>query len=482
MKRQPTEEQRAAARERRTRMRALARRIADMDEGQRQALVGGGIATIEGHSLSVTNTCMILLQNPGATVVGGFQQWRNRGRCVRKGEKGLAIWFPIGNGAEAAADHPADDAEGVRFGLGTVFDVAQTDAIEADASPRPTATPQAPMAPKSNTNPKLVARLNGQADTIARKIADLRADRLSNTPKRAYQAMAARCDANNLERVERALVALAGAWEAGTVPAGLRSLETRADIEPLVTRIIDHPSYYVAQESDKWRSDTEQARELRAWVARIENGRHAEADAEKARADRVRAIEDDLRFRPIEGFFPTPPALVERMIEAADLCPGLKCLEPSAGKGDIAEAIEAAGCDCVGFEIVPRLVEACKAKGLSVECADFCAMVPVAGFDRVLMNPPFERGQDMEHVRRALAWLKPGGRLVAIMSPSFTFHRAAESFRAWLEELGATWEENDPEAFKGAFRQTSVRTMLVTINKPASVASEPAAELIGGAA
>ena len=32
------------------------------------------------------------------------------------------------------------------------------------------------------------------------------------------------------------------------------------------------------------------------------------------------------------------------------------------------------------------------------------------------MNPPFENGRDIDHVTHALSLLKPGGRLVAIMS------------------------------------------------------------------
>ena len=39
-------------------------------------------------------------------------------------------------------------------------------------------------------------------------------------------------------------------------------------------------------------------------------------------------------------------------------------------------------------------------------------------YDRIVMNPPFEAGQDIDHVRHAFQFLKDGGRLVSIMSPS----------------------------------------------------------------
>jgi hypothetical protein len=51
------------------------------------------------------------------------------------------------------------------------------------------------------------------------------------------------------------------------------------------------------------------------------------------------------------------------------------------------------------------------------------------------MNPPFEKGQDIEHVRHAYDQLKPGGRVVAIMSegPFFRSDKKATEFRDWLE-------------------------------------------------
>ena len=45
----------------------------------------------------------------------------------------------------------------------------------------------------------------------------------------------------------------------------------------------------------------------------------------------------------------------------------------------------------------------------------------VGRFDRVVMNPPFCRGRDLDHVRHALRFVAPGGRLVAIMSAGVAF-------------------------------------------------------------
>jgi hypothetical protein len=37
-------------------------------------------------------------------------------------------------------------------------------------------------------------------------------------------------------------------------------------------------------------------------------------------------------------------------------------------------------------------------------------------FDRVVMNPPFDHGADIKHVEHARKFLKPGGRLVAVVA------------------------------------------------------------------
>ena len=75
------------------------------------------------------------------------------------------------------------------------------------------------------------------------------------------------------------------------------------------------------------------------------------------------------------------------------------------------------------------------------------------------MNPPFERGQDREHVRHAYGFLNPGGRLVAVMSegPFFRDRRADRAFRDWLDALGAEVERLPAG--------TGVQTRLVVLDR-----------------
>lgn len=129
-RRQPTEAQRVAAEERRAKMRELAKTVSAMTETERFALIErhGSLVTIEGRSLSPFNSCFLLMQHASVSVVGGFRQWIAAGRCVRKGEHGLAMWIPIAGGK---SDEASDDEERKqRFTLATVFDITQTDAAE----------------------------------------------------------------------------------------------------------------------------------------------------------------------------------------------------------------------------------------------------------------------------------------------------------------------------------------------------------------
>ena len=186
-------------------------------------------------------------------------------------------------------------------------------------------------------------------------------------------------------------------------------------------------------------------------------------------------------------FFPTPAAVVERMLNAARLEPGMTVLEPSAGLGAIARPAAARGAsvDCIELngELVRRLHEA----GFNVQGADFLEVPARPEYDRVMMNPPFASRADVRHVRHvlhALGFLKPGGLLVAIMSAGAGFRddNLTVGFRDTVEERGGTITALPDDAFKES--GTGVRTLLVTIPAPAPAVTlqpepEPAAELAG---
>lgn len=170
-------------------------------------------------------------------------------------------------------------------------------------------------------------------------------------------------------------------------------------------------------------------------------------------------------------FFPTPPALVERMVEQADIGPGMRVLEPSAGKGDIAEQLAGAADDVHvdTVEIAPLLRDLLAAKGFNVVAQDFTEFNPNTDshYDRIVMNPPFGNGADGDHIKHAYSMLKAGGRIVAIAGEGIFSRsdRKAVAFREWLDRVGGTSEPLPEGSFKSSFRPTGVNTRLVVIDK-----------------
>ena len=97
--------------------------------------------------------------------------------------------------------------------------------------------------------------------------------------------------------------------------------------------------------------------------------------------------------------------------------------------------------------------------GDSTEMYTHCIGV---GFDRIIMNPPFSRQQDIDHVMGAMVRLKRDGHLMAIMSAGTTFrtNRKAVEFRDMVTGRDGTIEMLPDNAFKAS--GTSVRTCVVT--------------------
>lgn len=185
-------------------------------------------------------------------------------------------------------------------------------------------------------------------------------------------------------------------------------------------------------------------------------------------------IRDDKKH--FQAFY-TPAELADELVELAEVQDGMDCLEPSAGDGVIADAIKEAGGQVLCVEIDPKAVRLLDKKLYVAYGADFLTCRPVeeeattpespglGKFDRVVMNPPFTADQDIKHVRHAFKFLRDGGRLIAIMSPGFTFgeKRARREFRDFLEEHGRIVRELPEGTFKES--GTNVRAVIVELVK-----------------
>lgn len=168
-------------------------------------------------------------------------------------------------------------------------------------------------------------------------------------------------------------------------------------------------------------------------------------------------------------FFPTPRAVAEIVCDMAELINGQDILEPSCGKGDLADVLyERAPEHLICIEINNDMKKYLNEKPYTCMVGnDFLDYKPetIKPFERVVMNPPFSKQQDIDHIYHAFDLLKSRGILVSVMSPSPFFRTNEKSikFREWLESLNAEIVDVPEGAFKES--GTMIRTKIVKIVK-----------------
>lgn len=177
------------------------------------------------------------------------------------------------------------------------------------------------------------------------------------------------------------------------------------------------------------------------------------------------------------GWFPTPAAVVERLIGHAQLScargyePGWRILEPSAGEGSIAlgaKAVAPSDTEIVCVELHPDRAATLRSHGFKTHEDDFLALSSdmLGKFDRILMNPPFDARRDVDHVAHAVRYLKPGGKLLAIMSARVEWaeDKKAQAFRKLIERMSGRIYDLPAGSFEES--GTMVNTCIVELNAP----------------
>jgi hypothetical protein len=187
-------------------------------------------------------------------------------------------------------------------------------------------------------------------------------------------------------------------------------------------------------------------------------------------------------------FFPTPPELAASVANRVHAT-GRSVLEPSAGQGSLVRqllrlnspsrvAMIELNPENIPYlsrrNLVGRLLEDPDYNHL-VHCGDFLTLTPATApiglrcqFERILMNPPFNKGQDLKHIVHAVThWLKPGGTLTAITLPHD--NDAISAALGDADDL-CSWTTEDIDA--GAFKEsgTNIRTSLLLLEKSATEA------------
>lgn len=169
--------------------------------------------------------------------------------------------------------------------------------------------------------------------------------------------------------------------------------------------------------------------------------------------------------------FPTPAPRAALMVEEANIFDGARILEPEAGTGRLVTALRDTGrpMHIVAVEIDRQLSEGLRTafavptsasvpQEVEVINRDFLELTPadIGTFDFVVMNPPFANCADIAHIKHAVSFLKPGGRLVGLCADG---PRQTAQLRPLVESFGGEWSQLPAGSFKESGTMVNVVQM-----------------------
>lgn len=192
----------------------------------------------------------------------------------------------------------------------------------------------------------------------------------------------------------------------------------------------------------------------------------------------------DLRRLPSfsnSGFYPTPSKLAGKMLSCVDWATVFSILEPSAGKGDLADAVSRfvedtrnsrrvfihqrePYIDCI--ERDSDLAALLRGKGLLVVHDDFLTFHTRKQYDLCVMNPPFDCGD--EHLLKALSLMERGGQIVCLLNAETIRNPYTNRRKLLVQNLREHHAHIEfiENAFAHAQRPTDVEIALVYVNIP----------------
>jgi SAM-dependent methyltransferase len=317
-----------------------------------------------------------------------------------------------------------------------------------------------------------VAKLNkekllGLAATMHKQAQDKLRPRETHTAKKLAQARHAELEGSNLKRAASLIESLCQAIDQNRVPQCINEAKLTKDFfmsaARLETKRVSNGYHDYLVETDNYRHNENVYQSLRSLESQSPEN-EAKMQARMQEVKLRRAI-DSVRNQDIPGFFPTPRSVINKMLSIVDqhIVPGARVLEPSAGLGDIAEAITTTckGVQVDAIEISPTLCEILRIKQIPVINDDFMLWSLDNKYDCIVMNPPYENRQAIKHSTKAYQHLKPGGGLVCLMPPI----HAETVVDSLMQEGCEAWavEPVDDGAFnsKESFRRTGVSVAIV---------------------
>ena len=183
-------------------------------------------------------------------------------------------------------------------------------------------------------------------------------------------------------------------------------------------------------------------------------------------------------FENINGFYPTPKNLIEKMLSGLDFKMIKNILEPSAGKGDIVDELRkkeqlyssaynkfSFDIDCI--EIDKNLQYILKGKNYRVVHNDFLTYNTMKEYDLIIMNPIFSNGY--KHLLKALEMQQRNGGAVVCILNAETLKNPCTNDRQDLKRKLTEYNakiEFIQDAFLDAERKTAVEIALIKVQLP----------------
>lgn len=326
---------------------------------------------------------------------------------------------------------------------------------------------------------KALATLGKRYNSVMKKADNISIEVHGNwTNKRAREASNRKSNKEYLEKIGAVLSHLIHMWEDDKMILELSKIRSQTDIEVFNSYWFNEEELIHDHQKENWVITKKKLNRLGISNSKdhtyvhdmIKDMMKVELSDEEIKARELQEKIDSIRGMKISGFFPTPDPLIDLMIDHAELVDGDKILEPGAGIGSIPDRIHELGysnCQIVCCELVSVLYDILELKGYTVASRSIFDMVRMEAFDKIIMNPPFEKKEDITHVKYCYDnFLVKSGRLVSVMGAGVLHNSDKKTieFREFVEENGEFVELEDGQ-FKGAFNHTMVGTCLVILDK-----------------